>query len=320
MSRFNRIYRIHDILRSARTPVPMRRFTEELETSRNTITRDFEFLRDSLGAPLEYCRERNGHRYNPDAPVFELPGFWLDPGELYALLACEQLLENVQPGLISHRVAPLKDRIRRLLGESGHAAEQISQRVQIQPIQVRTALHQIFDPIAEATLAGKQVQFDYASRSSNELRTRTVHPQKLLHYRSNWFLLAHCQSANGLRLFSLDRIARPELLGAPAQRLATEGLEAFTSSSFGIFGGQPKATAHLRFSKHAAQWVADEQWHRDQRGEWLDDGYHLYVPYSDERELVMEVLRYGAEVEVLGPEELRREVIERVRKLVGVYC
>jgi len=320
VSRFDRIYRIHELLRNARRPVPMQRFMGALEASRNTITRDFEFLRDSLGAPLEYCREQNGHRYNPNAPVFELPGFWMNPGELYALLACEQLLENVQPGLICHRLAPLRERIRQLLGESGHDAETVSERVQVQPIQVRTARHKTFDPIAEATLAGKQIQFDYSSRSSRVGGSRTVHPQKLLHYRSNWFLLAHCHSANDLRLFSLDRISQPELLAVPAQRLTTESLDAYTSSSFGIFGGQPKATAHLRFSEHAAQWVAEEQWHKDQRGEWLDDGYHLYVPYSDERELVMDVLRYGAEVEVIGPEELRGEVMERVRKMVGIYC
>lgn len=58
MSRFDRVYRIHELLRSARHPVPMRVFMAELEASRNTITRDFEFLRDSLGAPIEYRSPR----------------------------------------------------------------------------------------------------------------------------------------------------------------------------------------------------------------------------------------------------------------------
>lgn len=53
MSRFDRIYKIHDLLRNARLPVPMRVFMAELEASRNTIVRDFEYLRDSVGAPLE---------------------------------------------------------------------------------------------------------------------------------------------------------------------------------------------------------------------------------------------------------------------------
>lgn len=320
MSRFSRIYKIHDLLRSARHPVPMRVFMEELEASRNTITRDFEFLRDSLGAPLEYCREANGHRYAPDAPVFELPGFWMNAAELYALLACEQLLENVQPGLISARLAPLKEKIRHLLGESGHAAEQVSDRIRIQPIQARSASPSTFDPVAEATLSGYRLHFRYQARSRQAVKDRLVHPQRLLHYRSNWYLLAVCDQAEALRLFSLDRITGAETDRTPAIKLNTDELDRFTSAGFGIFGGQPKDTAHLRFSNHAAQWVADELWHPEQVGEWLDDGYHLTLPYADERELIMEILRHGANVEVLGPEALRHEIVKRVREMTEKYC
>ena len=193
MSRFDRIYRIHELLCSARHPVPMRVFTEELETSRNTITRDFEFLRDSLGAPLEYCHEHNGHRYNPDAPVFELPGFWMNPAELYALLACEHLLENVQPGLVATRLAPLKQKIQQLLGESGHDAERISERIRIQPLQTRNAASQTFDPVAQATLSGRCLKFRYQARSGSGEKARYVHPQRLLHYRSNWGSVRPCR-------------------------------------------------------------------------------------------------------------------------------
>jgi len=319
VSRFDRIYRIHELLCNARHSVPMRVFTEELETSRNTITRDFEFLRDSLGAPLEYCREHNGHRYNPGAPVFELPGFWMNPAELYALLACEHLLENVQPGLITSRLAPLREKVRRLLGESGHDAEEVSERIRIQPIQTRTTSHQTFDPVAQATLSGQCLRFHYQARSGSGHKHRTVDPQRLLHYRSNWYLLALCRQADALRLFSLDRIMAPDIQAIPARQMSPEQLDAFASSGFGIFGGNSKATAHLRFSEHAAEWVADETWHPDQAGEWRDDGYHLWVPYSDSRELIMEVLRYGADVEVLEPEDLRAEVAGRIRKMAGIY-
>lgn len=319
MSRFNRIYKIHDLLRNAHHPVPMRVFMEELEASRNTITRDFEYLRDSLGAPLEYCREGNGHRYAPHIPVFELPGFWMNPAELYALLACGQLLENVQPGLISSRLAPLKSKIRQLLGESGHDAQAIDERIHIQPIQVRNANHQIFDLVAQTTLSGKCLEFRYQPRGHGEARVRKAQPQRLLHYRSNWYLLALCDDAEALRLFSLDRITQVQNLGLPSKQLSEHTLDAFVNAGFGIFGGQLKETAHLCFSSHAARWVAEERWHADQQGEWQADGFHLHVPYADDRELVMEVLRYGADVEVLGPPELREEVAGRIRNMTGIY-
>jgi predicted DNA-binding transcriptional regulator YafY len=55
--------------------------------------------------------------------------------------------------------------------------------------------------------------------------------------------------------------------------------------------------------------VAAESWHPDQRAAWLDDGsYRLEVPYSDDRELVMDILKHGPEVVVEGPAELRDRV------------
>lgn len=121
------------------------------------------------------------------------------------------------------------------------------------------------------------------------------------------------------RLFSLDRINLAYIADRPAHTLPEQELETFANAGFGIFGGAPKATAHLRFSHHAARWVAEEQWHKNQQGKWQEGGYHLHVPYADERELVMEVLRYGAGVEVLGPRELREEVAERIRAMAGIY-
>lgn len=320
MTRLERIYRIHELLRGARRPVPMRRFREELETSRNTITRDFEYLRDILGAPLIYDHERNGHLYDPDEPVFELPGFWMNASELQALLACEQLLEAVQPGLMAPRLAPLKQRIRQLLAESGREAEVISERVKVRPVHTRRVPEPVFVPVAQATLDGKRLDLAYRGRSSTgESSERRVHPQRLLHYRQNWYLLAWCEQAEDLRLFSLDRIAHPRVLSESARELDPGELDEFLGGSFGIFSGRARAHAHLHFSEHAAAWAAEEQWHPDQHGEWRDDGFHLTVPYSDPRELIRDILAWGPEVEVLAPEPLREQVRARLLDAARSY-
>jgi proteasome accessory factor C len=52
-----------------------------------------------------------------------------------------------------------------------------------------------------------------------------------------------------------------------------------------------------------------------QEGRWLSDGrYELRVPYSDQRELVMEILRHGPDVQVIAPPELARAVCARLEK------
>ncbi|HNE02499.1 MAG TPA: WYL domain-containing protein, partial [Plasticicumulans sp.] len=68
------------------------------------------------------------------------------------------------------------------------------------------------------------------------------------------------------------------------------------------------------FSPDRARWIADEHWHDDQHGHWLDDGrYELHVPYSDPTELLMDVLRHVPDVEVIAPQDLRSAFVQRLR-------
>ena len=79
-------------------------------------------------------------------------------------------------------------------------------------------------------------------------------------------------------------------------------------------------TAVLHFSAERARWVADEQWHPQQVGQYLTDGrYELQIPYRDERELVMDILRHGAEVEVVGPAALRETVAAQLKSALARY-
>jgi len=65
----------------------------------------------------------------------------------------------------------------------------------------------------------------------------------------------------------------------------------------------------LHFSAEGAKWVADEKWHPQQESAWLPDGrYELRIPYRAPRELVMDIMRHGSNVEVVSPPELREQV------------
>jgi predicted DNA-binding transcriptional regulator YafY len=45
----------------------------------------------------------------------------------------------------------------------------------------------------------------------------------------------------------------------------------------------------------------------------------LRLPYRDDRELVMDILRHGSEVEVASPDSLREEVKQRLRVALQLY-
>lgn len=318
MNRAERIFKLHQRLKR-KTPSSMEQLRDVLHASRATINRDIEYMRNFMEAPVLYDRERGGYRYDPAAPEFELPGLWFNASELYALLATEQLLINIQPGLLSPYIGPLKARIRQLLQQSGHAADTVTERIRLQPFAQRLVDPEYFGTVAGSVLNGRKLEIDYHGRERNERTKRRINPYRLLHYRDNWYLAAYCERAKGLRTFSLDRISAATESDDRIKPVSEAELDRYIGASFGIFTGEAKAWAVLRFNSARAQWVADETWHPDQIGHWQGEAYELQVPYADPRELVMDILKYGPDVEVVAPEELREQVATRLQEAAAQY-
>ena len=321
MDRFDRIYALHRLLRQARRPVSGRVLMERMECSRATLFRAIEDLRDRLGAPLTYDRGSGGYFYDSrqGAHQYELPGLWFSASELSALLAIHRLLMDIQPGLLENHLAPLRSRIEELLSTEHLGSGELLRRVRIPPVAARPASEH-FGSLADALLKRRRLRIVYHGRARDEVTERVISPQRLIHYRGNWYLDAWCHVREGLRSFAVERIRRCALLDEPAREIGDSELDEHFATSYGIFAGKPSNTAVLRFSPQAARWVADERWHPDQQGVWLEDGsYELRIPYGDSRELVMDVLKYGPEVEVIAPETLRRGVAERLMQAAEKY-
>jgi predicted DNA-binding transcriptional regulator YafY len=177
-----------------------------------------------------------------------------------------------------------------------------------------------FQAVASATLKRKQVWIEYHARGTDERSERTVSPQRVTHYRESWYLDAWDAGKAALRCFAIDRILRTTILDENAFDIADVELDAHYASSYGIFGGQADKIAVLRFSRERARWVADEVWHPEQQGAHLEDGsYELRIPYRDQRELVMDVLRHGSHVRVIEPQSLIDDVKNQLAEALGRY-
>ncbi|GIX35861.1 MAG: transcriptional regulator [Lysobacteraceae bacterium] len=321
MDRQERIHRLHRIFRAARRPVAPATLMDELGCSRATLYRDIAYLRDALGAPIERCREPDGFQYaKGEQERFELPGLWLSADELHALLAAHQLLSRTGQGILSGALSPLKARIDDLLAEQTRGRRFPVERVRVIGIATRRVDEAAFRVVATAVLERRQLEFDYRARSNDQISHRRVSPQRLSHYRDNWYLDAFDHDREALRSFAVDRIRVPRRLEEPARDLPDEELDAHFASSYGIFAGPARQWATIRFSPHAARWVADEHWHSRQEGRFTaDGGYELRVPYSHSRELLMDVLRYGPDAEIVDPPALRAEMRILLQLAVANY-
>ncbi len=320
MSKLDELYRLHRLLDGRRTGLPRAALITEHGFPRSTLTRLIADLRDKLGAPLINDRERGGYRYDTTDSHHPLPGLWFSADELLALITLKHLLANLEPGLLDDHLRPLQTRIDSLLESKHLGAGEIAQRIRLLSIASRRKNPRHFQSVAHAVLQRHRLRIDYYNRERDETSTRELSPQRLAHYRDNWYLDAWCHKKKGLRIFAVECIRHVEPLTKSAKAVAESTLNRELATSYGIFAGKPRDIAVLRFTAKRAHWVADETWHPQQQGQWLADGrYELRVPYSDPRELVMDILKYGADVEVIAPEELRNSVKEQLELAAGQY-
>jgi proteasome accessory factor C len=323
MDKFDRIYQLHSLLDSRRTPVPIEDLMSRLECSEATVFRIIKAMKDYLGAPIEHVDDPAGYRYEatPERRAYQLPGLWFSARELQALALLQRLIHGLGPGLLETHLLPVAKRLDELMAHKRLSLSEAGSRIRILSLAARSTGNS-FEIVAGATLQRRKLRFQYRSRSKDEQTNRIVSPQRLAHYRDNWYLDAWDEMRSALRSFSIDRIRAPVELSDAADTRPDAELDEHFASAYGIFAGKANKTATLRFSSERARWVADERWHPQQSGQFLTDGrYELKIPYRDSRELVMDVLRHGAEVEVVSPEGLRTEVCRALtnalRKYVG---
>lgn len=325
MDRTERFYKINELLRANRV-VSFSLMLSALEVSRSTLKRDLKFLCERLHNPIVYSRELGGYQLLPTkgsgTQTHELPGLWFSPTEIHALLTMQQLVTGLDAGgMLAMHIAPLMERMNALLGPEGNAeATELRQRVRIIRLAQRGVQPRFFEQVATALAQRKQLHVTYAARGTGETSERNISPQRLVHYRDNWYLDAWCHTRQSLRNFALDAITRLQPLESPARELSAHQLHASFGAGYGIFSGGKVCWARLRFSPERARWVAQEQWHVEQIGKFETGGsYLLHLPYTDHRELIMDILKHGTHCEVLGPALLRREVGDEVKRLAEKY-
>lgn len=322
MQKADRVYRLYNLLNTSKF-ISRKSLEDALEVSRATLTRDLDFLRDQLQVAVEYNRDLGGYRIDRtvlQTGVHELPGMWFREEEIHALLAIEQILESIQPGLLSPHLTPLKTRLNQALSAGGYTAEQIRRRISLIPANARKFKLAHFEICATATLSRKQLKIGHFDRYLDCETERFISPQRLVRYKDNWYLDSWCHLRNAIRTFSVDALTDVEITDEVCHEISDAALDHVLRAGYGIYAGADVEWAKLKFSSLQSRWAALEIWHPEQRGSLDSDGvYTVEFPFSGIGELVMDILKFGPSVEVLAPASLRQEVAHRLRMASNLY-
>ncbi len=312
---YERYLWFHERLKAKKYP-KISDLAAKFEISRRQAAREIEFMRLFLGAPIEYSNERNGYFYGDDG--FQFPGLWVSEEEIVSLVVARRL------------AAALPDRglktkfdlfLRKIGGDMDLDLLRLEEKVSLKNVRYTRVEPAVFSAVLQALVRARQLAFTYAPASSGESHRRQVDPLHLLVYMGNWHLVAWCHERGALRDFLLSRMSAAAMLGEPVENpFKAEDIKKMIEGRYGIFFEGPERRVVLRFTHAGARRVRDQVWFPGQRVEERPDGSLLLeFPVADFREVLRDILPFGADAEALAPPELRKLLAETIAQMAGVY-
>ncbi len=308
MSLLERVYFFHGELIKNRYPNAST-LVNEFEISPSTARRDIAYLRDRLLAPLEYDSRRQGFYYTETN--FGLP--FENSSKITLLLGVlEKLAEEAGLGQTTE-IKQVKQKLASMLSPE---YQKVIDAIACEWIEIEEINTAIFETVIDGIITNKLIEIEYRSPKA-QTSVRKIEPVKLLNYQGKWYLLAYCRLRKAIRIFHLSRIGSTRLL--PEKLTQPRKLsDSFLKQSFGIFLGDTRYHAKILFTGTAAELVRQQYWHKKQKIQKTEDGIILTLPISDDREIMMKVLQYGAQAKVIEPESLRTRIRQEIDKMQQV--
>ncbi len=317
--KYERFLWFHNNIKLSKHP-NTRALMSHFEISQRTADRDIEFMRDRLGAPLYFNRSKNGYEYLDNN--YELPSFWMKEDELIAFCIATRLISTVPD-------VELKETLKKFLlkflkystFDDSFDIENIQKKISVKNIEYQRVSDEIFRSIVEVLLTDSAINITYYSPHRDELTMRTILPLHLLHYMGNWHIVAYCTKRKGIRNFALSRIKNIsktyEDVHLP-QKIPS--IKEYLRRNFGIIQSGKSKRVILMFSPTISSWIKELIWHPAQKTRFVEDGSLLLtIPVSDYKEIKREILKFGSDVKVIAPEELKEEIRDEINKMNKLY-
>jgi predicted DNA-binding transcriptional regulator YafY len=109
MSEMVRLIRYAELLSNRRFMTKQDLMAKQ-EVSLATLKRDLAKLRDQMNVPIVFDRDLGGYTLDKTSERTELPGFWFSQDEILALLTIQNMIGELEPGLLGPKLKPLIER------------------------------------------------------------------------------------------------------------------------------------------------------------------------------------------------------------------
>lgn len=313
-----RIMEIDHRIRDGEYPNPNQLATD-MEVSRRVIFMDRDFMKNRLGAPIEYDRGRRGWYYTDETWI--LPGIIVTEGELLAFfLSVEVAKRYLGTGLEKTLRSAVEKLSKNVSGSVMVDLDTLHSHYSFSSPTLLSANEQALLDIHRAIADSKKIWMRYYTASRDEHTERIIHPYHLANIRGDWYLIAYDELRKEIRNFSVARIEEWKLFKEKYKRNPDFFITQYMGTAFQAERSGETVDVVIRFAPQAARYVREKHWHDSQQvEEQSDGGLILKLNTSGLGEVKRWVLQYGGDAEVIAPAKLREELIKETKSMIKKY-
>ena len=316
-SRLWRVYRIDEKIASGNFPN-----SDDLagmfKISVSTISRDIEYMRDEMLAPIEYDSFKRGYYYSQER--FRLPTVFASAENLLALGMAKGILSLYRDTPLYEASSQLLESIIAPIASDG-SRDWLENRIVVPPVASAKVDGAIWEIIIKGLKENCAVNFYYRGTWDDEDKWRKVHPYQLLFDSGVWYLYGFSEERKATRIFSLPRIKNARLSKDSFTLPKNFHYADFAGDSyFGVFIGLVKRHFVVNCYEDAVIYASDRQWAADQKITEIEDGIKLEFTSTQYDKVLKWVLSCGCTVVPRKPQKLVEDWkrhIKRMRKLAG---
>lgn len=176
----------------------------------------------------------------------------------------------------------------------------------------------IFLPeITTAMRENRRLSITYQNYEMQTAREFEIEPYALRYFGRRWYVLAHTNFHNSLRLYALDRMKDVKISDKLFKLPEDFSAEDYFSRYFGVIVTDGKAeNIQLKTSDTRAKYLRSLPLHRSQK-EIASNLFDLHLVPTDD--FINTVRAMGKEVEVISPNWLRKRLLQDAKDLVKKY-
>jgi len=284
----------------------------EVECTERTIYRDLAVL-ELAGVPWYHDEKDKCYRVRPD---FRFPVVNLTDDELLGQAMATAITSvaglNVMAGAgptTKKLAASTSEERAKLLAD----AEQLVAVLNLKLADHRKS-QEVIKAIQWALLQEKQLTGLYASPYQDKPSKLTLHPYRLVLAQQAWYLIAQPSDEAAPKSYRVARFKSLRMLDTPAKIPAGFDLNAYFGNAWGVYRGSESFDVEILFLPAAAAIVTETVWHKTQAVKQNKDGsVRLSFIVDGLEEILWWVLGWSGNAKVLGPEKLRRMVVDQLQ-------